>query len=261
MRVDFFVAGVQKGGTTALDALLRKQPGIAMARVKEPHFFDDDRRDWNNPRYADLHELFEDVDGRVTGESTPVYSYWPGAVERMARYNPQARIILCLRHPAFRAHSAWRMEVSRGTEALAFADAIRDDGRLRVRSSENGVHRIYSYVERGFYSPQILRVFSSFSRQRVLFVRTDDLWSNTRAAVACVCAFLVTPFDARGVFREYTVSIESGHLPAMSCEDRAYLDALYRSDIERTAELTGLDLSDWLSDRYQEPMTGSRRSI
>jgi Sulfotransferase domain len=34
------IAGFQKGGTTALGALLDAHPNIAMARVKETHFFD-----------------------------------------------------------------------------------------------------------------------------------------------------------------------------------------------------------------------------
>ena len=41
-RVDFVIGGVQKGGTTALDKILRRHPDIAMAREKEPHMFDDD---------------------------------------------------------------------------------------------------------------------------------------------------------------------------------------------------------------------------
>ncbi|MCA0448534.1 MAG: sulfotransferase, partial [Proteobacteria bacterium] len=40
-RVDFFIAGVQKGGTTALDHYLRDHPAIQMASVKEVHAFDD----------------------------------------------------------------------------------------------------------------------------------------------------------------------------------------------------------------------------
>ena len=34
-RVDFVIGGVQKGGTTALDRLLRRRPDVAMAPVKE----------------------------------------------------------------------------------------------------------------------------------------------------------------------------------------------------------------------------------
>lgn len=43
--VDFFIAGVQKGGTTALDAMLRAHPALQMAARKEVHFFDKDGLD------------------------------------------------------------------------------------------------------------------------------------------------------------------------------------------------------------------------
>ena len=33
-RIDFMIAGVQKGGTTSLDAYLRQHPGISMAKKK-----------------------------------------------------------------------------------------------------------------------------------------------------------------------------------------------------------------------------------
>ncbi len=45
-KVSFLVAGVQKGGTSALFDYLREMPGIQMPDVKEAHFFDDESIDW-----------------------------------------------------------------------------------------------------------------------------------------------------------------------------------------------------------------------
>ena len=41
-KIDFLIAGTQKGGTTALDNIFRKHPEIGMAKRKEIHFFDDE---------------------------------------------------------------------------------------------------------------------------------------------------------------------------------------------------------------------------
>ena len=41
-KVNFLIAGTQKGGTTALDEYLRKHPQICMSTKKEVHFFDED---------------------------------------------------------------------------------------------------------------------------------------------------------------------------------------------------------------------------
>ena len=51
--VSFMIAGVQKGGTTALFDYLGDYPDVALSTVKEVHFFDDDSRDWANPDYGD----------------------------------------------------------------------------------------------------------------------------------------------------------------------------------------------------------------
>src|SRR6476661_6425498 len=151
---DFFIIGVQKGGTTALDRFLRKHSQVQMAKVKELHFFDDDSLNWERPDYTRLHEAFdwEAPNPVMRGEATPIYSYWPNSIQRLRNYNRNAKLILSLRHPSFRAYSHWRMEVSRGAENLSFSAAIKPAGRQRVSQSTNGVHRVYSYVERGFYA-------------------------------------------------------------------------------------------------------------
>lgn len=74
-RLDFVVGGVQTGGTTALDSLLRDHPGIRMARHKEIHYFDDERLDWSASDPARLDAQFDWFEGGVIrGEATPIYS-------------------------------------------------------------------------------------------------------------------------------------------------------------------------------------------
>lgn len=162
--VDFFVIGVQKGGTTALDMYLRQVPGIQMASQKEPHHFDDESIDWSTNASDNLHRFFHWQPGVsvVRGEATPIYSYWPNALQRLRRYNPSAKLIMCLRHPGFRAYSHWHMETQRGVETMPFATAVSPTGRLRVSADPTGVHRTFSYVERGFYSYQIERALALF---------------------------------------------------------------------------------------------------
>jgi hypothetical protein len=58
--VNFLICGTQKGGTTALDAYLRKHPGIYMAREKEVHFFDNEEAfKRRSPDYSAYHAFFE----------------------------------------------------------------------------------------------------------------------------------------------------------------------------------------------------------
>ncbi len=256
-QVNFFIIGVQKGGTTALAALLRQHPLLQLSRVKEVHHFDDETRiDWSSPNHDRLHEQFDwSVDGVVRGEATPITIYWPPSLPRLQRYNPHARLIVGLRHPAFRAFSHWKMETARSHEDLTFQQAISASGRLRVSQAPGGVHRVFSYVERGFYAAQIARLFALFPRAQTHVFRTDRLWDNPDMTLTGIERFLgvETVLGAR-VDRQYVAPVKTAGLGSLAAAEKAALNDFFRDDIQRTAALTQLDLADWLDEDYQEPM-------
>ena len=252
MLVNFFIAGVQKGGTTALDQFLRAHPQIQMATVKEVHYFDDDGGASEAEDYSRLESFFDwSISGVVRGEATPIYLYWPNSLKRLHRYNAAAKLVIGLRHPSFRAFSHWRMEAARGLETLPFDEAIGWQARARVRLAPRGVHRIYSYVERGLYSTQIAGMLDLFPRHQVYFYRTDDLWQDHDRVLREVQSFLnVTPIIIQD--RRYIAPVDAGGSGALSPEMRGRLDEIFVEDIHTTASLTGLDLGDWLDPSYEE---------
>lgn len=257
-RVDFFVAGVQKGGTSALDKMLRGHPLVQMARRKEVHFFDDDTMDWSSPDYTRLHDYYDwSVPGVLRGEATPKYLYWPASMERLAAYHPGAKVIVCLRHPAHRAFSHWRMEVKRSAETLPFSGAIRA-GRLRVCDSPGGVHGVFSYVERGFYATQIRRLFALVPERQVHFLRTDHLYARPEAEIARLLRFLGLP-DAPIATKDYVVPVNSSGMAPMAQADLEYLCALYAEEIAALQGLIPLDVQDWTDPAYREPMVEAQR--
>ena len=248
--VNFFVVGVQKGGTRALSSYLRFHPNIQMSRGIELHYFDNEQIDWAAPARDHLHDQFDwSVSGVLRGEVTPIYLYWPDALKRLHDYNPKARLIVLLRHPVHRAFSHWRMETGRGLEELTFEEAIQI-GRERVRTAPNGAHRVFSYVERGFYSQQLERLFTLFPRSQVYFLRTDEFWLNPDAALAGIEGFI--GLEPRKLLR-CTQDLRT-QTSTLSEQARILLLEQYASDIIETSRLTGLDLGDWLSDAYREPM-------
>ena len=253
-RVQFFIAGVQKGGTTALDSILRDHPSIQMARVKEVHHFDDEAIDWSAPDHGRLHAAYDwEATDVVRGEATPVTLYWPNALERLRRYNPRAKLLIGLRHPAFRAFSHWRMETKRGWDSLPFPQAVGPEGRQRVRDAPGGVHRVFSYVERGLYAPQIEHLLTLFPRRQVLFFRTDRLWLEPGQVLDEVQDFVGVERRPASP-RRYVVPLDSSDLGPIPAEPRQMLDQVFATDIRRTAALSGLDLADWLRPDYREPM-------
>lgn len=241
--VNFVIAGVQKGGTTALFDYLSEEPGLSLSRIKEVHFFDDDGRDWRAPDYGDYHAQFQAPDGRLRGEATPAYLYWPGSLERMALYNPAMRVIVVLRDPVERAWSHWRMEYARGSEVHPFAWCIRE-GRARLFDATPwGHHREFSYVERGYYGEQLERLYSLFPRQQCLMLRSADLRADPAAALSTVRGFLGLPGGPDPIAREVHVGAEIDYASELTAADEAYLRDLYAADQARLKALAGFDFT------------------
>ncbi|WP_296595325.1 sulfotransferase domain-containing protein [Phenylobacterium sp.] len=238
--VSFVIAGVQKGGTTALFDYLGDYPDICLPQFKELHVFDDDRRDWGRADYADYHARFPDAAGRPCGEATPIYTYWPNCLERIAAYNPDMKLIVVLRDPVQRAWSHWRMEYARGVETHPFAWCIRG-GRQRLFDAEPwGFHREFSYVERGFYGEQMERLYGLFPRAQVLVLTSDDLRANPAATLGQVRTFLGLPAGATPTPREVHVGREMDYPSELTLADIEHLRSVYAADAERLAALTGL---------------------
>jgi hypothetical protein len=239
-RIDFFLAGVQKGGTTALAEALAHHPSLRMANRKEVHFFDDSRLDWKNPEYEVYHRWFQPTKSTaiMRGEATPIYFYQPQALRRIYRYNPQSKFIICLRHPSFRAHSHWRMETARGLETWRFSRAISAEGRARILSGDQN-SRIFSYVERGLYAQQFRRLFTLFPRSHVHILRTDHLWLNNHLSLGGIWNFLGVEPPGEKAPRLYIVPSDSRAVGRMLSADRRYLDTLFGPDIMMTRNCPG----------------------
>jgi len=255
MTVGLFLAGVQKCGTTSLFHYLAGHPQLQAPRRKEIHFFDDETVDWRRRDFGALHACFDGGgEGRLRFDATPIYLFWPSALERIKAYNPRARLILLFRDPIERAYSHWRMERLRGAEDLPFSEAIRD-GRARLPGGDliHGNWRDRSYVERGFYGAQLARALSLFPKAQVLVLASEDLRQRHAATLDRVAGFLgIAPFPPVAARLENQAP-PSPLLPPVGRDDHAHLRALYAEDMRRFAALSGVDVGVW---RVMRPFSG-----
>jgi Sulfotransferase domain len=245
--ISIFVCGVQKGGTTSLDAHLREHPALSPPCRKEVHFFDDENRDWVNPDYPKLDTYFVRDDGeRQRFDVTPIYCFWPPSMERLHAYNPAIKLIFLFRDPFERAWSQWQMEYARGDETLPFAVAIRE-GRHRLDALPllAPERRIYSYIERGFYAEQVMRALSYFPRDQLLFMRSQDLYCDHIGTLKRIANFLgIDEFPNTGPKRE-NVRPEKFRYSAPTRDDKAHVAELLGENVRAFSALTGLDVSGW----------------
>lgn len=246
-KVEFLIAGVQKGGTSALFEYLRDMPGLQLPDVKEVHFFDDeDGVDWRQPDYSAYHRQFRD-DGRLWGEATPIYLYWPNCIERIAAYNPAMKLILLFRDPVERAWSHWKMEYAKRKETEGFQWCIRE-GRDRVRRGDPaapGHHRVFSYVERGFYGHQVDRLLTSFPRSQCLFLLSEDLRDRPADVLRDISAFLGQPVSTTLTPKIVHAARQADYRSLLEPTDIQLLAELYAADMERFSDLTGIDAGRW----------------
>lgn len=255
MKVNFVIGGTQKGGTSALDAFLRHHPQICMpADLKEVHFFDREEmfRD-SKPDYEKYHAYFRPDSKQkqqVVGEASPIYMYWNAAPYRIWNYNPQMKWILILRNPVDRAYSAWNMERQRGAEPLSFEEAVAQEPD-RCREALPLQHRIFSYIDRGFYAPQVRRLFNIFGAKNCLILLNEDLHRAHEETLRSVFAFLgvdqsVMPAEDRVFEHGYDQLLDPGL--------RSRLIDTFQFDIRQLEGLIGHDLSHWYGSKRDAPM-------
>jgi hypothetical protein len=245
-KLDFLIAGAQKGGTYTLDTIFRKHPQIQMARRKETHFFDDENHNWEAPDYGKLHAYFGASDNRLRGEATPIISYWRPAIRRVHGYNPDIKLILLLRNPVERAFSHWRKVYSSGRDAMLFSDAIREGrGRVQSEAEVEGLHRHFSYVERSFYGQQLTYLLDYFPRRQIHCEVSEEFFGDQAAALQRLSTFLgIQPFPALPpVHRNPGPTFASPS--ALSADDIQYLSELFREDVAAVEAFLGRSIPEW----------------
>lgn len=245
-KVDFIVAGTQKGGTTALDVYLRGHPEIALPSDKELHFFDHAMDAMGGAEnYAAYHREFSLGRWRkLWGEATPNYMYWPAAPARIHRYNPQMKLIMVLRNPVARAYSHWNMMRDKNREKLSFWEAIQAEPE-RLRQGEPKFKRDFSYMDRGRYAEQLERIWQYFPRNQTLVLKSEELRNQPQATLDNVSDFL-------GVQRLQGVSKKEVHSRSyeapMGPKEKEFLQTSLAPEIKKLEQLLGWDCGDWLKD-------------
>jgi hypothetical protein len=184
-RPTYVGIGAQKCASTWLHRVLAEHPQVAVPEAKELDFFSyhyDCGFQWYERQFA------TDRPGvRARGEISPSYFCEPAVPARLARYAPDARILLALRDPVERALSNHRHEVREGH--LAGPDL----------SFEAGLANNPMYVEQGLYATHLNRWLAHFPRGQMLVVWADEV-ARTPAEVC------------RAVYR--FVGVDEGFLPS-----------------------------------------------
>ena len=112
--------------------------------------------------------------------------------ERLREVVPEAKLIALLRNPVDRAYSQYHMKVSRGVESLSFDEAIeREPERLAACDDPTGAAwRHHSYLARGRYAEQLERWLHRFSRDKMLILKSEELYAEPQRVLGQVQHYL-----------------------------------------------------------------------
>jgi len=244
-KIDFLIVGTQKGGTSALDKYIREHPEIGMAKRKELHFFDNEKVfSKSKIDYSEYECQFDFTSNKkVYGEATPIYIYWEPSCRRIWEYNSNIKLIFILRNPVTRAFSHWNMEFDRNADEKDFSFAINKEEQ-RTKEALPLQHRVYSYIDRGFYSEQIRRYKRYFSDEQMLFIKYEEFKNNQKNVLCRI-------FDFLGVNSEsYSFSFKEVHNrkkhSTLSEEDKHFLINKFEDDIRQVQKMLNWNCSDWL---------------
>ena len=196
---DFFIAGHQKCGTTALYLMLNEHPQIFMPEFKEPRFFSPelwppgDRETPSRPRRLDRYlELFAPAGPeRLAGEASPQYLRSPTAAASIAELQPQAKMIVILREPAAFLRSFHQQMVASHEEGERdLRKAIEAEPARRRAAGDGFLPPQLLYSEHVRYAEQLRRLHASFPPEQALVLIYEDFRADNAGTVLQVQRFL-----------------------------------------------------------------------
>ncbi len=173
--VDIFHIGPQKSGTTWVYRCLQEHPEMGCPVSDSIHYFDMHHhkgRLWYASHFKGFEENLKLID--------PTYSYIRSiaAPERIARENPMAKIIICLRHPIERAFSHYWHEKKKRRYNFSFPEVLENYDLFA------------NWIEPGFYSRHIERYLEYFPREQILCQVFDLLTLDPKAFLVQLLKFI-----------------------------------------------------------------------
>jgi hypothetical protein len=196
---DFFIAGHQKCGTTALYLMLNEHPQIFMPEFKEPRFFAPElrpplaRETRDRPQKLESYlALFADATAdQRAGEASPQYLRSPTAAAQIAELQPDARMIVILREPAdFLRSFHQQMVASHEEREKDLRSAIEAEPSRRANAGDSFLPPQLLYSDHVRYAEQLRRLHASFAPEQVLVLIYDDFRADNEGTVRQVLRFL-----------------------------------------------------------------------
>ncbi len=189
---NFFIVGVEKGGTTTLYEYLKKIPEIFMSPKKEPLYFSPVFRDTthipnNITDEKSYLRLFKNVKNETAiGEASAVYLRDPEAPKLIYKKIPHAKIIISLRDPVDRYFSGYVMDFSTGLTKKSIHESIQNRLNNKFMVKSTTLKKESSLL----YHDNVKRYLDIFGKNNVLILIFEEWIINPKKALEEILDFL-----------------------------------------------------------------------
>ena len=243
---DFIIAGAPRTATTWLYHAAERHPKIAMAKpvTPEPKFFlVDDVYEQGLEYYSK--QWFEELSSdAIVGEKSTNYLESETAARRIAADLPEVKLVFILRDPVERAYSNYLWTRQNGLEQESFKRAL-DIERDRETSYTDRWRfaRPHSYFSRGLYAELLQPWVAYFRRDRMLFLRTEDIAASPAQTIVTFQRFL-------GVEERPEVVNGLRALNGANERDALQLDPAIRAELSQRYSAANRRLNEMLGEDF-----------
>ena len=193
MSPNFFIVGGSKCGTTNISYHLNSHPKIFFSELNEPYYF----CQWDVPEeytrssmitnMEKYLNLFKNVKNeKIIGEASSPYLTCPHAAMEIKKVFPDSKILISVRNPIERAHSAYF--------SYQFMKPTKQKFLEMVKAHQNLINQkifyIDSILESGFYTKSIIRFQETFGKENVKIIIFEDYIKNTNKNINSILNFL-----------------------------------------------------------------------
>jgi hypothetical protein len=195
LKVDFFLAGAAKCGSSSLAEYLAQHKQIYFAYPKEPVFFaDEDFESKYAFTWSEYKKCFKGKpEHRITGEGSILYMYSETAIKHILDYNPDAKFIVMLRNPIDQAYSFFLQ--------LRHSEYEREpDFKIAWQRQPLPGRSILNYKDVVSTGAQLQNLLKLVSKDKLLLLTLEELIEDPRAMYLKVLNFLSVDDDGKTEF-------------------------------------------------------------
>ena len=201
-KIDFFIVGAARCGTTTLYHHLKNVESIFLPEVKELNFFSNvesnNREDYLPPKHGISYhtkiikskEVYQSLFSNATqsqlkGDISPSYMWDKETANRIFNHNPEAKIIISLRNPVDRAFSHYIMNYFTGVDNhKSFLESLNSKSKSTIWGA------CTSYLEMGHYHEQIKPYYDLFPTENIKIIIYESWIGNIQKTTHELCNFL-----------------------------------------------------------------------